>query len=56
VGQFLDRDGKIKLPLREQFLRNIDRMNVDRLWEVFLPAYRVSAPIGIFYDHCGIAT
>jgi hypothetical protein len=54
-GQFLDRDGNVKPPLKETFLRNIERMKVSRLWEVFpLPAYRLSAPIDVFYDHCRI--
>jgi hypothetical protein len=54
-GQFLDHKGGIKPPLRQAFLRNIDRLNTDRLWEAFpLPAFRVSAPIEIFYNHYGI--
>jgi hypothetical protein len=54
-GQFLDCTGQIKPPLKAMFLRNIDRLDASRLWEVFpLPAYRVSAPIKIFYDCYGI--
>jgi hypothetical protein len=54
-GQFLDRNGKVKPPLKELFLCNIERLNVNRLWETFpLPAFRVRASIDIFYDYYGI--
>jgi hypothetical protein len=54
-GQFLDRDGNVKPELKEMFLRNIARLNTDRLWETFpLPSFRVRAPIGAFYDDYGI--
>jgi hypothetical protein len=55
-GQFLDRDGNVKPELKEMFLRNIARLNPDRLWEAFpLPSFRVRAPIEVLYDHHGIA-
>ena len=55
-GQFLDRDGNVKPELKEMFLRNIARLNPDRLWEAFpLPSFRVRAPIDVFYDGYGIA-
>ena len=54
-GQFLDREGNVKPPLKEMFLRNIERLDVSRLWEAFpLPAFRVSAPIDAFYERYGI--
>jgi hypothetical protein len=54
-GQFLDHKGGIKPLLKEAFLRNIDRLNIERLWEAFpLPSFRVSAPIEVFHDHYGI--
>jgi hypothetical protein len=54
-GQFLDREGNVKQPLRDALLRNLDRLNANRLWEAFpLPAFRVSAPIDSFYAAYGI--
>jgi hypothetical protein len=54
-GQFLDREGNVKPPLKETFLRNIDRLDVSRLWQTFpLPSFRVSAPIDLFYACYGI--
>jgi hypothetical protein len=54
-GQFLDHQGGVKPSLREAFIRNIDRLNTERLWEAFpLPALQVSAPIEVFYHHYGI--
>jgi hypothetical protein len=54
-GQFLDREGSVKPPLKETFLRNIDRLDVSRLWQTFpLPSFRVSAPIDLFYACYGI--
>ena len=54
-GQFLDREGKVKPPLKEMFLRNIERLDVSRLWEAFpLPSFRVSSPIDAFYECYGI--
>lgn len=54
-GQFLDRDGNVKPPLRQALFRNLDRLNANRLWEAFpLPAFRVSAPIDAFYAKYGI--
>jgi choline dehydrogenase-like flavoprotein len=55
-GQFLDREGNTKPELKEMFLKNIERLNADRLWETFpLPSFRVSAPIDVFYGYYGIA-
>lgn len=55
-GQFLDHDGKVKPELKEVFLRNIERLNPDKLWEAFpLPSFRVRAPIEFFYECYGIA-
>jgi hypothetical protein len=55
-GQFLDRNGNVKPELKEMFLRNIARLNADRLWETFpLPSFHVRAPIDVFYDCYGIA-
>jgi hypothetical protein len=54
-GQFLDREGHVKPALKEMFLRNIQRLNADRLWEAFpLPSFRVRAPIDVFYECYGI--
>ncbi|SDO96042.1 hypothetical protein [Afipia sp. GAS231] len=54
-GQFLDREGNVKPELKEMFLRNIARLNPHKLWEAFpLPSFRVSAPIGVFYECYGI--
>jgi hypothetical protein len=53
-GQFLDHQGGVKPLLREAFIRNLDRLSPDRLWEAFpLPAFRVSAPMEVFYSHYG---
>jgi hypothetical protein len=55
-GQFLDHEGRVKPELKEMFLKNIERLNADRLWETFpLPSFRVRAPIEVFYEYCGIA-
>jgi hypothetical protein len=55
-GQFLDRDGNVKPALKEMFLRNIARLNPDKLWEAFpLPSFRATAPIDVFYECYGIA-
>jgi hypothetical protein len=54
-GQFLDHHGDVKPAVRQAFLRNIEQLNPDRLWEAFpLPSYRVSAPIAAFYERYGI--
>lgn len=54
-GQFLDRKGHVEPELKDMFLRNIARLNPDRLWEAFpLPSFRVRAPIGVFYECYGI--
>jgi hypothetical protein len=54
-GQFLDRDGEVKPVLKQAFLRNLDQLNIEKLWQTFpLPSFRVSAPIGLFYSHYGI--
>ena len=50
-GQVLDYREGVKPKLREQFLENLKRLDLQRLWEVFpLPTYRVHAPIQAFYD------
>jgi hypothetical protein len=54
-GQFLDREGNVKLPLKDALLRNLDRLNANRLWEAFpLPAFRVGAPIDSFHARYAI--
>lgn len=54
-GQFLDRDGNVKPELKHMFLRNIERLNPDKLWEAFpLPTFRVRAPIEVFYECYGV--
>lgn len=54
-GQFLDHDGNVKPELKEMFLRNLERLNPDRLWDAFpLASFRVTAPIEIFYGCYGI--
>lgn len=55
-GQFLDRERNVKPELKEIFLRNIPRLNADRLWEAFpLPSFRVRAPIDVFYECYAVA-
>ena len=55
-GQFLDREGNVKRPLKEALLGNFDRLNTNRLWEAFpLPVFRVSAQIDSFYARYAIA-
>ena len=50
-GQFLDHREGVKSALREQFLENLKKLEMHRLWEIFpLPAYRTHAPIQAFYD------
>ncbi|SDI09514.1 MULTISPECIES: hypothetical protein [Bradyrhizobium] len=50
-GQVLDREGRVKPELKDKFLKNIERLNADRLWEAFpLPSFRVRAPIDVFYE------
>jgi hypothetical protein len=50
-GQFLDHREGVKPTLREQFLENLKKLDLHRLWEVFpLPACRAHAPIQAFYD------
>jgi len=54
-GQFLDREGNVKRPLKEALLGNLDRLNTNRLWEAFpLPVFRVSAQIDSFYARYAI--
>lgn len=55
-GQFLDRESRVKPALKDTFLKNIERLNADRLWEAFpLPSFRVTAPIEVFYENYGVA-
>jgi hypothetical protein len=50
-GQFLDHREAIKPDLRAAFLRNIETVDIAAPWRSFpLPALRVAAPIGLFYD------
>ena len=50
-GQFLDHREGVKPALREQFLENLEKLDIHRLWEVFpLPACRAHAPMQAFYD------
>jgi hypothetical protein len=54
-GQFLDREGHVKPESKDMFLRNIARLNPDKLWEAFpLPSFRARAPIDVFYEFYGI--
>jgi hypothetical protein len=50
-GQFLDHREGVKPALRAQFLENLKKLDLRRLWAVFpLPTYRAHAPIQAFYD------
>jgi hypothetical protein len=50
-GQFLDHHERVKPALREQFLANLTKLDMQRLWEAFpLPTYSTQAPIQAFYD------
>ena len=50
-GQFLDHREGVKPALRAQFLENLNKLDRQRLWEVFpLPACSTHAPIQAFYD------
>jgi hypothetical protein len=54
-GQFLDRQGNVKADLKAAFLRNIERLDSEKLWQAFpLPSWRVTAPINVFYAHYGL--
>lgn len=54
-GQFLDRRGDVKADLKAAFLRNIERLDPERLWQTFpLPSWRVTAPIDVFYARYGL--
>ena len=54
-GQFLDHREAIKPDLRDTFLRNIETVDITAPWRSFpLPALRVAAPIGLFYDLYGV--
>jgi hypothetical protein len=49
-GQFLDHHDGIKTALRAQFVAQLTRLNIQRLWESFpLPTYSTQAPIQAFY-------
>jgi len=50
-GQFLDHREGVKPALRAQFLENLKKLDLQRLWEAFpLPACSAHAPIQAFYD------
>ena len=50
-GQFLDHQEQIKPDLREVFLQNLKKLDMDNLWRVFpLPALVTNAPVEVFYD------
>ena len=50
-GQFLDHRERIKPELREVFLQNLSKLDMDNLWRVFpLPALITNAPVEVFYD------
>jgi hypothetical protein len=58
-GQLLDHREGVKPAVRAQFLENLTRLDMHRLWEVFpLPACRAHAPIEAFYDfyHIDVAS
>jgi hypothetical protein len=51
-GQFLDHREAIKPALRDAFLRNLERLDIERPWRAFpLPALLAEAPIALFYAH-----
>ncbi len=50
-GQFLDHREGVKPALRAQFLENLTKLDLHRLWEVFpLPACSAHASMQAFYD------
>ena len=54
-GQFLDHREGVKPALRAQFLEKLNKLDLQRLWEVFpLPACRAQAPLQAFYDFYNI--
>jgi hypothetical protein len=54
-GQFLDHRDAIKPGLRDAFLRNLERLDIDRPWRAFpMPALATEAPIALFYAHYGV--
>ncbi|MCB1683668.1 MAG: hypothetical protein R3E82_13840 [Pseudomonadales bacterium] len=54
-GQFIDHTGRVKAPVRVAFLRNLTRLDPQRLWTVFpYPALRTEAPVEIFHDHFSV--
>jgi hypothetical protein len=56
-GQFLDHREHIKPDLRDQFLQNLENLEMDHLWRVFpLPALITNAPIAVFYDFYDVKT
>jgi len=55
-GQFLDHRGRVKAAPRDRLLDVLPRLDPAGLREAFpLPALLVTAPIGTFYEHFGIA-
>jgi hypothetical protein len=50
-GQFLNHQEQIKPDMREKFLQNLNKLEMENLWRVFpLPALITYAPVEAFYD------
>lgn len=56
-GQFLDRRGRLKPDMQRRFVGNLAALDVGAPWRAFpLPCLVTEAPIGLFYNHYGLAT
>lgn len=56
-GQFLDFKGQVKPELKEEFLKNLENLDVKKLWEAFpRPAFEGNAEIKHFYNFYDIDT
>jgi len=56
-GQFLDRRGRLKPDMQRRFEGDLAALDVEAPWRAFpLPCLVTEAPIGLFYDHYGVAT
>jgi len=54
-GQFLDHEENIKLALRDQFLANLQNIEMEALWRLFpMPVMITRAPIAVFYDYYSV--
>jgi hypothetical protein len=55
-GQLLDRRGGLKRDRALRFADNLRRLDVEAPWRVFpLPCLVAEAPVGLFYEHYGVA-